>query len=240
MQERTIAEMATKWTARFPYAFCRCGPKAVLMAEPRSGKKGMSHSQETCAAWAISVPWRSTTAAAASPACSAWATSAERSVRRFMRSLAEEVRLLDVDGAEGLVDGEDDGEPDGGLGRREHDHEDGEDLAGEPSRAFDVVIEGDEIHVGGVQDQFHAHEDADGIPAGDDGDHPEGEERRADDEEVGQADAAHRTVSLVSLISLRAITTAPTSAASRTTEANSKGSRYSVRKAMPRPAEEGS
>src|SRR5207237_9213429 len=90
------------------------------------------------------------------------------------------------------------------------------------------------------EDERDAHEDADGVPPGDDRDHPEGEERRADDEEVGQADGAHRTVSLVSLISLRAITTAPTSAARRTTEANSKGKRYSVRKAIPRPAEVGS
>src|SRR5207253_7390078 len=118
--------------------------------------------------------------------------------------------------------------------------EDGKDLAGEPSRPLDEVVEGDEVHVGGIQDQLHAHEDADGVPPRDDGDHPEREEGRADDEEVGQSDGAHRTVSLVSLISLRAMTTAPTSAARRTTEANSNGSRYSVRKATPRPAEVGS
>src|SRR5205823_6843899 len=241
MQERTIAPTATVWAARFPYRFCSRGPKAVLMAEPRSGKNGISQSQDTCAAWAISVPWRSATAAAASPACSAWARIAERrSGRVVMRSLAEEVRLLDVDGAEGLVDGEHDGEPDRRLGRRQHDHEDGEDLAGEPARSFDEMVEGDEVHVGGVQDELDAHEDADRVPPGDDGDHTEGEERRADGEEVGQADAAHKTVSLVSLISLRAITTAPTSAARRTTEANSKGKRYSVRNATPRPAEVGS
>src|SRR3954469_5460103 len=239
-QDSTIAPIATKWTARFPYVFCRRGPNAVLMADPSSGKKGMSHSQDTCAAWAISVPWRSATAAAASPACSAWARIAARSGRVVMRSFAEEVRLLRVDGAEGLVDGEEDGEPGGRLCRRQHDHEDGEDLPGEPPRSFDEMVEGDEVHVGGIQDELDAHEDADRVPAGDDRDHPEGEERRADDEEVGQADAAHRTVSLVSLISLRAITTAPTSAARRTTEANSNGKRYSVRKATPRPAELGS
>src|SRR5438067_9178076 len=119
MQERTIAPTATRWTARFPYAFCNRGPKAVLMAEPRSGKNGISHSHETCAARAISVPWRSATAAAASPACSAWARIAERRGRIVMHSLAEEVRLLRVDGAEGLVDGEHDGEPDGRLRRRQ-------------------------------------------------------------------------------------------------------------------------
>src|SRR5437764_169470 len=239
-QERTMAPTATKWTALLPYAFCRRGPKAVLMAVPRSGKNGMSQSQDTCAACAISVPWRAATAAAAFPACSAWARTAQSSGRIVMRSLAEEVRLLDVDGAEGLVDGEHDGEPDGRLGRRQDDHEDGEDLAGEPARPLDEMVEGDEVHVGGVQEELDAHEDADRVPPGDDGDHSEGEERRADGEEVGQADAAHKTVSLVSLISLRAITTAPTSAARRTTEANSKGKRYSVRNATPRPAEVGS
>jgi hypothetical protein len=40
MQERTIAETATKWTTFFPYVFCRRGPKNVLMAEPRSGRTG--------------------------------------------------------------------------------------------------------------------------------------------------------------------------------------------------------
>ena len=64
----------------------------------------------------------------------------------------------------------------------------------------------------------------------------------ADDQEVGQADGARhwRTVSEVSLISLRAMTTAPTSAASRTTEATSNGRRKSVRKPTPSAALTGS
>src|SRR3954447_1002019 len=239
-QESTIAVMATRWGALFPYVFCSRGPNAVLMADPTSGKNGMSHSQETWEAWAISVPCCSATAAAASPACSAWARIALSTGRMVMRSLAEEVRLLDVDGPEGLVDGENDGEPDGGLGRRQHDHEDREHLPGELPRPFDEMVEGDEVHVRGIEDQLDAHEDADGVAPGDDRDHPEREERGADGQVVREPDGGHRAVSLVSLISLRAITTAPTSAARSTTEANSKGRRYSVRKATPSPAELGS
>src|SRR4051812_8452337 len=175
------------------------------MADPTSGKNGMSHSQETWEACAISVPCCSATAAAASPACSAWARIALSTGRMVMRSLAEEVRLLDIDGPEGLVDGEDDGEPDGGLGRRQHDHEDREHLPGELPRPFDEMVEGDEVHVGRVEDELDPHEDADRVPAGDYGDHAEREERRADEEVMGKPDGGHRAVSLVSLISLRAI-----------------------------------
>src|SRR5581483_8206414 len=101
---------------------------------------------------------------------------------------------------------------------------------------------GDEVHVGGVEDQLDAHQDADRVPPGDDRHHPEREQGAADDEEMGKADGRHRwrTESDVSLISLRAMITAPISAASSTTEATSKGRRKSVRKAMPSPALTGS
>src|SRR2546426_9087149 len=52
--------------------------------------------------------------------------------------LAEQVGFLHVDGAEGLVDGEHDGERDGRLGRSQHDHEDREHLPGDLSRALHV------------------------------------------------------------------------------------------------------
>src|SRR5712671_2107206 len=198
-QDAIIAPMAMAWLARLPYRFCSRAPKARLSAAPSSGKKGMSHSQE------ISI------------AC---ATASE-----LMSSLAQEVGLFHVDGVEGLVDGQHDGEPHRRLGRRQHDHEDAEDLPGQLPRPLHEVVEGDEVHVGGVEDQLHPHQDADRVAPRDHRDHAEREEDRADDEEMGQADGGrHRTVSLVSLISLRAITTEPISAASRTTEAISKGS----------------
>src|SRR3954464_11126497 len=130
------------------------------MADPTSGKNGMSHSQETWEAWAISVPCCSATAAAASPACSAWARFALSTGRMVMRSLAEEVRLLDVDGPEGLAGGQNDGEPDGGLGRRQHDHEGREHLPRELPRPFDVMVEGDEVHVRSAGAELESHGDA--------------------------------------------------------------------------------
>src|SRR5207245_7939892 len=155
--------------------------------------------------------------------------------------LAEQVGFLHVDGAEGLVDGEHDGEPDGRLGRGQHDHEDREHLSGDLSGALHVMIEGDEVHVGGIEDQLDTHEDPDRVAPGDHRHHPEGEQRRADDEEMGEADARHSsTMSEASLSSLRAMITAPTSAASSTTEATSNGSRKSVRKAVPSAALTGS
>src|SRR5713101_2623335 len=196
-QDAIIAPMA--WLARLPYRFCSRAPKARLSAAPSSGKKGMSHSQE------ISI------------AC---ATASE-----LMSSLAQEVGLFHVDGVERLVDGEHDGEPHRRLGRRQHDHEDAEDLPGQLRRPLDEVVEGDEVHVRGVQDQLHAHQDADRVPPGDHRDHAEREEDGAHDEEMGQPDGGHDDTSEVSLISLRAITTAPISAASSTTEAISNGSR---------------
>src|SRR5262245_17315403 len=156
MQEATMTPTAMAWLARFPYRFCRRAPKAVLRAAPRSGKNGISQSQE------ISI------------AC---ATASE-----LMSSLAQEVGLFHVDGVEGLVDGEHDGEAHRRLGRGQHDHEDAEDLAGELSRPLDEVVEGDEVHVRSVEDQLDAHQDADRVPPGDHGDHAEREEDGADDE----------------------------------------------------------
>src|SRR6266851_4678433 len=198
--------------------------KAVFSAAPSSGKKGISHSQGIWTACATASP----APAAARPApCAAgsacWASAARSG--KVMSSLAQEVGLFHVDGAERLVDGQHDGEPHRGLGRRQHDHEDAEDLPGQLPRPLHEVVERDEVHVRGVEDQLHPHQDADRVAPRDHRDHAEREKDRADDEEMGQADRGHRTVSLVSLISLRAITTEPISAASRTTEAISKGSR---------------
>src|SRR6266446_4948761 len=101
--------------------------------------------------------------------------------------LAEQVGLPHVDGAEGLVDGEHDGEPDGRLGRGQHDHEDREHLPGDLSWALHVMIEGDEVHVGGVEDQLDAHEDPDRIAPGDHRHHAEREQRGSNDQEVRKA-----------------------------------------------------
>src|SRR5437762_1328711 len=198
MHEATITPMAMAWFARFPYRRCSRGPNAVFSAAPNRGKSGMSQSHEMWIAWATASPaagrWTvascAACAAAACPACSACCASAARS-GKLISSLAQEVGLFHVDGAEGLVDGEHDRESHCGFRGREDDHEDAEDLPREPRRPFDEMIEGDEVHVGCVQDQLDAHQDPDGVPARDDGDHAEREEHRADDEEVGQPDRHH-------------------------------------------------
>src|SRR6266704_304769 len=140
MHEATITPMAMAWLARLPYRFCSQGPNAVLSAAPSSGNSGISHSQGTWIACAMDSP--------AGSAC--WARAARSG--KLMSSLAQEVGLFDVDGAEGLVDGQHDGEPHRRLGRRQHDHEDAEDLAGQLPRPLHEVVEGDEVHVGGVED----------------------------------------------------------------------------------------
>src|SRR3989441_11503203 len=105
--------------------------------------------------------------------------------------LAEQVGLPHVDGAEGLVDGEHDGEPDGRLGRGQHDHEDREHLPGDLSWALHVMIEGDEVHVGGVVYQFDVYEDPDRVAPGDHRHHAFCELRGSNGQEVRHSDDPH-------------------------------------------------
>src|SRR6266478_5920916 len=215
-QERTIAATAMAWLARLPSVRCSRTPRKALIADPRRGEAGINQSQPTSMAFAM--------ASLFSILC--------------VGLFAQQVGFLDVDGVEGLVDGQHDGEADGCLGRRQHDHEDGEDLAGDLPRPFHEVVEGDEVHVGGVEDQLDAHQDPHRVPPGDHRHHPQREQGGAHDEEMREADAGSHssTVSRCSLISLRAMITAPTSAARSTTDATSKGRRKSVRKAVPSAA----
>src|SRR6266478_285924 len=215
-QESTITPTPMTWFARLPAVRCSQAPRKALIAEPSSGKAGISQSQPTSMAFAMA------------------------SLFSILRVglLAQQVGFLDVDGAEGLVDGQHDGEADGRLGRRQHDDEDGEDLAGDLPRPFHEVVEGDEVHVGGVEDQLDAHEDSDCVAPRDHRHNAQREQGGAHDEEMrkGNARAHSSTESRCSLISLRAMITAPTSAASSTTDATSKGRRKSVRKAVPSAA----
>ena len=103
-----------------------------------------------------------------------------------------------------------------------------------PSPPLTRAVEGDEVDVGAVEDELDAHQHAHRVAAGDHRDEAEREEQRADDEEVLESDvsmgspvrasAAGRVSRASSSFSLRAMTTAPTSVASSTTEASSKGS----------------
>jgi len=74
----------------------------------------------------------------------------------------------------------------GRLGRREHDHEDREDLRVEPAA---VPAEPDEVDVAGVEHQLDADQDADRVPARDDSHHADAEQRRGESEIVVEPDA---------------------------------------------------
>ena len=100
-------------------------------------------------------------------------------------SLSHQVRSADVDGLEGVEDAEDDGQADRGLGRRQHDDEEGEGLAGEP--AHHELVEGDPVDGGAVQHELDAHEDADCVAFAQGDRQADGEHQRADRQEVFEA-----------------------------------------------------
>src|SRR4051794_33506642 len=86
-QESSIAPTAMVWTNALPYRFCSRVPRKALSADPSSGNAGIIQSHPTWIAFAI----------ASLCSMAVWL-------------LAQQVGFLHVDGAEGLVDGEDDGE----------------------------------------------------------------------------------------------------------------------------------
>jgi len=61
---------------------------------------------------------------------------------------------------------------------------------GQLPRPLHEVVEGDEVDVGGVEDQLDPHQDAHRVPPGDHRHHAQREQGGADDEEVRQADRA--------------------------------------------------
>src|SRR4051794_15540314 len=81
----------------------------------------------------------------------------------------QRLRALDVDRREVVVEVQEDRQRDRRLGGGEDDDEHREDLAVEgrmsaQAGAVRVAVERDEVDVGGVQDQFYAHQDADRVP----------------------------------------------------------------------------
>src|SRR5213594_4363026 len=72
-------------------------------------------------------------------------------------------------------DRDDDGQSDGYLGRRHRDHEEHQNLA---VGITGSLAERHEREVGGVQSQLDRHENDEWVPANDDTDHTNGEERR--------------------------------------------------------------
>src|SRR5262245_21004059 len=141
-------------------------------------------------------------------------------------SSAQAVGGVHVDGLEGLVDAEDDGEADGGLGSGEHDDEDREYLPVVPRPA--VAAEGDVVDVGRVEDELDPHQDPEGIAASDDAEQAQAEDDGAQHHEMRDRESLHQP-----LISLRETVTAPMSATRRTRDAISNGRPKSVRKELP-------
>jgi hypothetical protein len=92
--------------------------------------------------------------------------------------------LAGVDASDHLVDGQNDGQPHGGLGSGQHDDEKREDLAGQPPRH--IVIEGHQVDVGAIENQFDAHEHGHGIASGEHGHQAETEEQAAHDQKMAQ------------------------------------------------------
>ena len=90
---------------------------------------------------------------------------------------------VDVHGHVVVVEVQHDGQGDGRLGRRQHDHEQGEDLPFDLEGRVEVG-EGDEVDVGPVEHQLDAHEHADGVALGRHADDAADEQQRAEQQVV--------------------------------------------------------
>src|SRR5947208_15130301 len=166
--------------------------------------------------------------------------------RTTSTSPLQEVDLVDTDGLSVPVDQDDDRQADPDLCRRDGDHEQREHLPGE---LVEVRREGDQVDVHRVQHQLDRHQHEDCVAPGQDSIHARGEEHRSEDQEEretdrGGQDGGHhrgtpsRGVTVGSRrpssgtrrsggspgpSSFRAMTTAPTRAASSRTETTSNG-----------------
>src|SRR5438132_5416930 len=176
--------------------------------------------------------------------------------RSTPRSPLQEIDLVDVDGLPVPVDQDDDGQPDPDLRRRHGDDEQREHLAGE---LVQIRREGHKVHVHRVQHQLDRHQHEDGIAPGQDSVDTRREEDGSEDQEEGQPDGGgqhgphhRRAPSRGEIVgsarpisgtrrsggsegpsSLRAMTTAPTSAASNSTDTTSNGRTKSRKIATP-------
>src|SRR3954451_22573419 len=120
-----------------------------------------------------------------------------------------EVDLGEVDRVAVAVDEQHDGQAHAHLGGGDGDHEEGEDLAG--GRVVEEP-EGDQVDVDGVEDQLNRHQHEHAVLAGQHTVDPDAEQERGKEQELVEV---HQ--------SRLAMTTAPTRAASSSTEMTSKG-----------------
>src|SRR5512137_699452 len=159
--DRIIMPMAMPWFHLLPMARWIRMPKSELISAPMAGKSGMS---QRYPAW--------------------WTTVGPSSWMACSISLSHQVRGADVDGLEGVEDAQDDGQSHRGLGRGQDHHEEREGLAGHA--ADHEAVEGDEVHVGGVEHELDAHQDGHRVAPGEHREEPAREEQRGDGQEVGE------------------------------------------------------
>src|SRR6185312_3715121 len=112
-------------------------------------------------------------------------------------SASQGIQVFDVDAAPLAEQHDQDGEPDRRFRRRHGEHEEYEHLA------VDIAQhpgEGDEVEVGGQQQQLHAHEEQDDVLAvEEDAGHREGEEHPREGEEVRQSDHVRFSASTLTM-----------------------------------------
>src|ERR1043166_1302056 len=98
-----------------------------------------------------------------------------------------QIDVFDRDRAAVAIEHDQDGEPDGGLGRRNGQHQQREDL---PDQVAEERGERHQVDVDGEQDQLDRHQDDDDVLAVDeDAEDPEREQDRGDREVVAEPDA---------------------------------------------------
>src|SRR6185437_7907656 len=104
----------------------------------------------------------------------------------FTASAFQGVQVFDVDAAPLAEQHHQDGEPDGGLGRRHGEDEEHEHLAVDVA---EVAREGDEVEVGGEQQQLDAHEqENDVLAVEEDAGHRQREQHARERQQLCQAD----------------------------------------------------
>src|SRR3989442_6898396 len=130
-----------------------------------------------------------------------------------------QVQFFGGDGVLAAVERDDDGQPHGNLRRRDREREEDEDL----SRDFvQVVREGHEVDVRGVQHQLDGQENHDDVPPDQHADDPGDEDDRAENHVGGQGGHLFGSGPRIPFLAMRM---APTMATRRISEATSKGNR---------------
>src|SRR6267154_1061970 len=146
---------------------------------------------------------------------------AKKTAPNTMRLSTQSLSRANINRFEILVNRQHHREPDHRLGGCQHDHENCENLSVVLAAA--VERERQIVDVGGIENQFDAHQDSDRVAPGQNCEEPQRKNHQAQDQKVIQRDStAHPDSPLpYSFASWREITIAPINAASRTSDATS-------------------